>query len=131
MSQKQSLLFFVGAFLVLLMVGMMGSNAKRSYFLEKENLESFSQEAKSLAGLKRKFGDKEQMQRALKTLGRIAPVSKDFKKSDVRVLVYENLAASTLNNLLHKIENSTLNIKTLEIIRKNATSATIRMEIKK
>lgn len=131
MSQKQSLLFFVAAFIILFMVYMMGSNAKQLYFSEKENLESFSKEAKSLSALKSKFGDKKNIDRTIKTLNRIARASKDFKKSDVRVLFYENLTTSTLGNLVRKIGNSTLNIKKLEINRINETSATLRLEIKK
>jgi len=131
MSQKQSLLFFVAAFIILFMVYMMGNNAKQLYFSEKENLESFSKEAKSLSALKSKFGDKKNIDRTIKTLNRIARASKDFKKSDVRVLFYENLTTSTLGNLVRKIGNSTLNIKKLEINRINETSATLRLEIKK
>lgn len=131
MSQKQSLLFFVAAFIILFMVYMMGSNAKQLYFSEKENLESFSKEAKSLSALKSKFGDKKNIDRTIKTLNRIARASKDFKKSDVRVLFYESLTTSTLGNLVRKIGNSTLNIKKLEINRINGTSATLRLEIKK
>lgn len=131
MSQKQSLLFFVAAFIILFMVYMMGSNAKQLYFSEKENLESFSKEAKSLSALKSKFGDKKNIDRTIKTLNRIARASKDFKKSDVRVLFYESLTTSTLGNLVRKIGNSTLNIKKLEINRINETSATLRLEIKK
>lgn len=131
MSQKQSLLFFVAAFIILFMVYMMGSNAKQLYFSEKENLESFSKEAKSLSALKSKFGDKKNIDRTIKTLNRIARASKDFKKSDVRVLFYEGLTTSTLGNLVRKIGNSTLNIKKLEINRINETSATLRLEIKK
>lgn len=131
MSQKQSLLFFVAAFVVLFIVYMMGNNAKKTYFNEKETLESFSKEAKSLASLKSKFGDKKIVDKTIKTLGRIAPVSKDFKKSDVRVLVYENLTISKLGNLIRKIGNSTLNVKKLEINRLSESSATLRLEIKK
>ncbi len=131
MSQKQSLLFFLAAFVVLFMVYMMGNNAKSAYFTEKENLESFSKEAKSLAALKGKFGDKKNMDKTIKTLNRIVQVSKDFKKSDVRVLLYENLTTVTLGNLIRKIGNSTLNIKKLEITRISDTSATLRLEIKK
>jgi hypothetical protein len=131
MSQKQSLLFFAGAFFVLFMVYMMGQNAKKDYFAQKESLETFEKEAKSLGALKGKFGDKKALERTLKTLSRITPASRDFKKSDVRVLVYENLAPSTLNSLLRKVENSTLLIKKLEIIRQNASTATVRLEIKK
>jgi len=130
MSQKQSLLFFVGAFFLLFMIYMMGNNARKTYSLEKANVESFQKEAKSLASLKTKF-DKKSIERTVKTLTRIAAPAKDFKKSDVRVLVYENLALSTLNNLLRKIENSTLNIKKLEINRMNDSSVNLRMEIKK
>jgi len=131
MSQKQSLLFFVAAFFVLLMVYMMGQNAKKSYFTQKESLEIFEKEAKSMGALKNKFGNKKALERTLKTLTRITPASRDFKKSDVRVLVYENLAPSTLNSLLRKIENSTLLIKKLEINRKNDSTASVRLEIKK
>jgi len=131
MSQKQSLLFFAAAFFVLFMLYMMGQNAKKSYFLEKVNLETFEKEAKSMGALKNKFGDKKTLERTLKMLTRITPTSRDFKKSDVRVLVYENLAPSTLNSLLRKIENSTLLIKKLEISRQNASTASVRLEIKK
>jgi hypothetical protein len=109
----------------------MGANAKNAYFQEKEHLELFTQEAKSLAGLKSKFGDKKVVERMIKGLNRITPPSRDFKKSDYRVLLYENLSASTLNTLLRKIENSTLNIKRLEITRQNAHSASVRLEIKR
>ena len=109
----------------------MGNNAKKSFFSEKESLELFSKEAKSLTSLKSKFGDKKNVQRTIKTLSRIAPATKDFKKSDVRVLVYENLSTATLGNLVRKIGNSTLNIKKLEINRISETSATLRLEIKK
>ncbi len=131
MTQKQSLLFFILASLLLFMIYMMGNNAKKSFFSEKESLELFSKEAKSLTTLKSKFGDKKNVQRTIKTLNRIVPVTKDFKKSDVRVLLYEELSTSTLGNLLRKIQNSTLNIKKLEINRLNETKATLRLEIKK
>jgi hypothetical protein len=131
MSQKQSLLFFLVAFLLLFTLYMMGANAKRDYFREKENLELFAQEAKSLAGLKSKFGDKKVLERTIKSLNRIATPSRDFKKSDIRVLVYENLSSSKLNTLLRKIGNSTLNLKRVEIKRQNANLATVRLEIKR
>ena len=131
MTQKQSLLFFILAFLVLVMVYMMGNNAKKAFFSQKESLEIFSKDAKSLATLKSKFGDKKNVQRTIKTLTRIAPASKDYKKSDARILVYEDLSTSRLSNLLRKIQNSTLNIKKLEINRLSETKATLRLEIKK
>ncbi len=131
MTQKQSLLFFILAFLLLFMVYMMGNNAKKSFFSEKESLELFSKEAKSLATLKNKFGDKKIVQRTIKTLNRIARATKDYKKSDVRVLMYEELSTATLGNLLRKIQNSTLNIKKLEINRLSETKASLRLEIKK
>ncbi len=131
MSQKQSLVFFMAAFLVLFMLYMMGQNAKKGYFSEKERLETFEKEAKSIGALKGKFGDKKVLERTLKTLSRITPASRDFKKSDVRVLVYENLAPSTLNSLLRKIENSTLLLKKLEVTRQNDSTATLRLEIRK
>ncbi len=131
MTQKQSLLFFILAILLLFMVYMMGNNAKKSFFSEKESLEHFSKEAKSLATLKSKFSDKKSVQRTIKTLKRIAKVSKDYKKSDVRVLLYEDLSTATLGNLLRKIQNSTLNIKKLEIKRLSETKASLRLEIKK
>jgi len=131
MSQKQSLLFFLAAFSLLFVVYMMGNNAKKTYFSEKDTLETFSKEAKSLAALKSKFGNKKVIDKSIKTLGRIAPTSKDFKKSDVRVLIYENLTVSTLGNLIRKIGNSTLNVKKLEITRLSESSATLRLEIKR
>ncbi len=131
MSQKQSLLFFVVASLLLGLVYVMGTNAKRAYMVEKGRLESFTKEAKSLSTLKERFANNQNRERTLKMLHRIVAPSKEFKKSDVHVFVYENLAASTLNNLVRKIENSTLEIKRLEIDRINEASATLTMEIKK
>jgi hypothetical protein len=131
MSQKQSLVFFFAAFIVLFMLYMMGQNAKKDYFSAKEHLETFEKEAKSMTALKEKFGNKKALDRTLKTLSRIAEASRDFKKSDVRVLVYENLAPSTLNTLLRKIENSTLLLKKLEVTRINDSTATLRLEIRK
>ena len=131
MSLKQSLFALVAAVFALLLMFMMGQNAKKSYIQEQASLESFSKEAKSLAGLKAKFSNKENVQRAIQTLNRIARPAKDFKKSDVQVLVYENLKESTLGVMLRKIENGTLDIKKLDVIRVNGESATLRLEIKK
>ncbi len=131
MTQKQSLLFFLLAFLILVLVYTMGINAKKNFFVEKNNVELFSKDAKSLASLKNKFADKKSRQRTIKSLERIAQADKDFKKSDVRVLVYENLSVTVLANLLRKIQNSTLTIKNLEIRRQDAAKASLRMEIKK
>ncbi len=131
MSQKQSLFFITGLLAILIVVFMLGNNAKKSYLQEKQVLETFEREASSLGVLKRKFGDKKVYERTIKNLNRIAAPSKDFKKGDRRVQIYENLSPSTLNVLLRKIANSTLNIKKLEINRINPTSATVRLEIKK
>ena len=130
-ESKTEFTIFLGGFFVLFMVYMMGNNAKNSYFSEKKNLEGFSREAESLAALKSKFGDKKIMDKTIKTLNRIVRATKDSKKSDSRVLLYENLSITTLNNLTRKIGNSTLNIKKLEITRINDTSATLRLEIKR
>ncbi len=131
MSLKRSILFLFALVLALFLLFMMGQNAKKSYEKEKENIEIFAQEAKSLSTLKRKFGDKKAFSRAVSTLTRIAKPSKDYKKSDVRILLFENLAPSTLNNLLRKIENSTLLLKKLEITRQNSATASVRLEIKR
>ena len=131
MSQKQSLLGFVVALLLLLLVYAMGNNAKKSYFNDKEDLALFQKEAKSLTGLKSKFANVKANERTIKTLTRIAPLSKDFKKASTRILIFENLASSTLANLIRKIENSSLEIKRLVINRQNSSTATLRLEIKK
>ena len=131
MTQKQSLLFFILASLILIMIYIMGNNAKKDFFSEKENLELFSKDAKSLSTLKNKFADKKNVQRTIKTLNRIARATKDFKKSDVHVLIYEDVSSTVLANLLRKIQNSTLNIKKLEINRLSGAKASLRLEIKK
>jgi len=131
MSLKQSLLFFVGAMLSLLVLFIMGQNARKSYLTQKSALESFSAQARSLAGLKAKFGSKEHTKKVLDSLNRIAAPARDFKKSELRVLVYENLKISTLDALVRKIQNSTLDIKKLEIVRQDNEKATLRMEVKR
>ncbi len=131
MTQKQSLLFFLLASLLVGLMYSMASRAKGDFFAQKERLELFSKDAKSLAALKSKFADKKSKQRTIKRLEHIATASKDFKKSDARVLVYEDLSANVLANLLRKIQNSTLAIKKLEIDRQSAAKATLRLEIKR
>jgi hypothetical protein len=130
MSLRQSLIFFIGAVLALFVTYMMGQNARKSYMQEQSTLEAFEKDARSLAGLKSKFSDKENIDRAIKTLKRIAPTSKDFKKSDARVLLFENLDAGKLGSLIRKVENGTLNLKKFEIIRQSNESASLRLEIK-
>ncbi len=131
MSQKNSIIMSAGVLLLLFVLYMMGNNAKKAYVSQKSALERFESQAHSLATLKEKFGDKNAMNRTLKTLERIAPVSKDLQKSSSRLLMYDNISATTLGNLLRKIENSTLNIKKLEIHRINENSASLHLEIKK
>jgi hypothetical protein len=130
MSKRDSIIFFVASFVVLLIMYLMANNAKKEYHESNIDLQKFEVEAKSLAKLKNKFGKKSD-ERVLKAIDRISAKSKDFKKSNSRVLVYENLEASPLANILRKIENSTLIVKSLEIKRESPQNATLRLEIAK
>ena len=68
---------------------------------------------------------------ALSSIKRIKTPSKDFTKADSRILEFEELDKRVLNQLIKKIQNSTLEIRKLDIIRESASSAKLRVEIKK
>ncbi len=130
MSRQNSIIFFLLSILIVSFIYMMSRDAKSEYYSSLSDLKKFEVEAKSLAKLKSKFGKKED-KRVIASLNRISQPSKDFKKSNSRVLVYENLALSTLANMIRRIENSTINIKNIEITRVSDSSANLRLEIEK
>jgi hypothetical protein len=100
-------------------------NDRKSYLM------NFERESKDLIKLKRKFDDKSVQNRVISTLNRISTPAKDMKKGDSRVLVYENLSPTSLNQFLRKLQNSTLKIKRVEIDRLSQTNATVKLEIKR
>jgi hypothetical protein len=130
MSKRDSIIFFLSSLVLILVIYLMANKAQKDYLQSSKDLQKFEVEAKSLAKLKTKFGKKSD-ERIIKAINRISANSKDFKKSNSRVLVYENLEASPLANILRKIENSTLIVKSLEIKRETPQNATLRLEIAK
>jgi ABC-type multidrug transport system fused ATPase/permease subunit len=130
MSKKYSLLFIALSLLLIVASYILAYNAKREYKEELKSLKSFEVEAHSLARLKKKF-DKKSDQRVINSLNRIKQASKDYKKANSRVLVFENLSPSTFSQLLRKIENSTLIVKNLSIERTTPQNVTLRLEIAK
>jgi hypothetical protein len=130
MSKRDSILVIIASFLALLVMYVMANNIKKEYISNHEDIQNFQKEAKSLGKLKRKF-NKDSYEKTIKSLNRISHVTSDIKKADTRILVYENLSASSLSNMLRKIENSTLLIKKLDITRISEQNANLRLEISK
>jgi hypothetical protein len=124
-------MFVVLGLVLLLFVYIQKEHAKDAYMSQKEDLLIFEKEAKEIGGLKSKHRNKKAISRSLSTLLKIKVPSKDFTKSDSRVLEFEGLDKRVLNQLIKKIQNSTLEIRKLDIIRESASVAKLRVEIKK
>lgn len=131
MSRNRFLLFALLGVILLLFAYIQKERARDAYMSQKEALLVFEKEAKELGGLKSKHKDKKLIQRTIKYLQKIKATSKDFIKSDSRVLEFDNLDKSVLNQLVKKIQNSTLEVRKLDIIRESASTAKLRVEIKK
>jgi len=130
MTKKNTFIFALGLIFALAFLYFLANRAKEEYLQSNKELLKYEEEAKSLALLKRKF-KKSEDERVIKSLTLISPSSKDYKKSDSRVLVFDDLKASALASMLRRIENSTLRVKSLEIKRNSPDSATLELEISK
>ena len=130
MSKRDSIIFTAVALMLIFGVYIAKKSAKKSYQDEIDNLSKFEVEARSLARLKSTIGD-EKEKRVILSLNRIKAPSKDIKKGDGHLYLYENLSLNTLSAMLRKIQNSTLIIKKLEIQRVSDNSANLRLEIGK
>ncbi len=131
MTQKNTFIFIIVSVLLLLMVYNMKNNAYHTYIEKKEQLVTFKQEAREIGALKKRFKDKSATRRLISTLEKLAKPSKDYDKSKVHILVFENLPNNVLNAILRKIENSGLKVKKLEVNRVDAKNAKVRLEIQK
>ena len=131
MSRNRFLLVSALAFILLLFVYISKQKQKSDYLEQKEALLVFEKEAKELGGLKSKQRDKKVKQRAIDTLKRIKAPTKDYKKSNAIVLEFSQLDKRVLNQLIKKIQNSTLEIVKLDILRDSDQFAKVRLEIKK
>ena len=131
MTQKNTLIFIIVALLLLLLAYNMKSDAYHTYLEQKEQLVTFKKEAQEIGALKKRFKDKSAIRRLIDSLQRIAKPTKDYSKSKVRILVFENLQNSALNAILRKVENSGLKVKKLEVNRVDAQNAKVRLEIQK
>jgi len=131
MTQNRFLLFLALGFVLLLFTYIQKEKSKDAYISQKEDLLVFEKEAKELGGLKSKHKDKKITKRTIASLQKIKASSKDFTRSDSRVLEFDGLDKRVLNQLIKKIQNSTLEIRKLDIIRESASLAKLRVEIKK
>ena len=130
MSRQLNFLFMILIVLFLTLFYVMAKNAKKDYNESVVELAHFEEEAKGVSSLKKRFS-KEQNERVIRSLLQIAPASKDYKKSNSRVILFENLSASSLASLLRRIENSTLRVRDLSITRVSKDSASLKLEIAK
>jgi len=130
MSKRDSMIYIFVALLLIGLLYITKRSVKTSYQNELSNLTKFEIEAKTLSKLKRSIG-KDKENRAISSLNRISTPTKDIKKGDSHLYIYENLSLSTLSAMLRKIENSTLIIKKLQIVRNSSNSANLRLEIGK
>ena len=125
-------LFFIAFSVVLLLVVyIQKQSAKDEYIKQKQEIVLFEKEAKELAYLKKKYKDKKIAKRFVSNLQKIKAPSKDFTKSNSRVLEFDSLDARELNQLVKKIQNQTLQIKKVDIIRESESTSKLRLEIKK
>ena len=131
MTRNRFLIFVALGLVLLLFTYIQKERSKDAYISQKEDLLIFEKEAKELGGLKSKHKDKKTTQRAIASLIKIKTTSKDFTKSDSRVLEFDALDKRALNQLIKKIQNSTLEIRKLDIIRESESVAKLRVEIKK
>jgi len=131
MSQKNSIYFLIVSVLVLLLAYNMKNGAYNDFIEKKEQLVIFEKEANEIGTLKKNFQEKKIQKRLLSSLEKISKPSKDYEKTNLRILEFDNLNAATLNQLLKKIENSTLVVKKLTIERISSTNAKVQLEIKK
>ncbi len=131
MTQNRLILFASLGLILLLFAYIQKERAISDYMTQKEELLVFEKEAKELGALKLKHKNKKSIERTLKTLTRIKAPSKDFTKSTLRVLEFDGLDVRVLNQLIKKIQNSSLPISKLEIVRVDASTAKIKMEIKR
>ncbi len=131
MTRNRFILFIALGLVVLLFSYIKKESAKDAYMSQKEELLVFEKEAKELGGLKNKHKDKKVTARAIASLQKIKTSSKNFTKSDIRVLEFDALDKRVLNQLIKKIQNSTLEIRKLDIIRESESLAKLRVEIKK
>jgi hypothetical protein len=123
------LLFGVLAIVLLVFTYLKKDDARDSYMKQKEELLTFEKEAKELGVLKNKQ-NKKTVQRVIQNLKKIQAPSKNFKKSGTRVLVFSELDASKLNRVIKKLQNSTLEIVKLDIIRESESSSKVKVEFK-
>ncbi len=130
MSKRTLILVALLAVVVLGISYTMAQRAKADYLASAQALSAFETQAKALKQLKQRF-DKHASKRTMETLSRIAPVQNRIPKANAEIFVYENLSASTLSRLLRKIENSSLQIKNLEITRVSDAGVNLRVEIAK
>ena len=131
MSKRNLLIFVSLIVLVLILVFSMVRSVKSEFFEKKSEIEIFNKEAKELAQLKKKYKNKKAIKKIIASLKRISPTSKDFIKSDQRVLLFDKLNKSSLNKLVKKILNSSLELKKVVINRSEDGSAILRVEMKK
>ncbi len=131
MNRSRFITLSVLAFILLLFAYVQKQKQKSEYLSQKEALLVFEKEAKELGGLKSKQRDKKIKQRAIDTLKRIKAPTKDYKKSNAIVLEFDGVDKRVLNQLIKKIQNSTLEIVNLDIMRDSDQLAKVRLEIKK
>ncbi len=129
---KRNLLIFLSVIIVLFgLLFSMVQGVKSEFYEKKSEIEVFKKEAQELAQLKKKYKNKKKTKKIISSLKRVAKVSKDFTKSDQRVLLFDKLNRSVLNKLVKKIINSSLELKKIIINRSEDGSAILRVEIKK
>jgi hypothetical protein len=115
---------------ILLFTYIQKEDAKKSYMSQKEDLILFEKEAKELGVLKTKHKDKKLTKRIVDALRSIKSPAKDYKMAGTRVLEFDDVDARVLNRLIKKIQNSTLNLTKLDILRDSESSSKLRVEFK-
>ncbi len=131
MRESRFIAFVLLFTLLLIFIYIQKQRVANEYMQKKEALIAFEKEAQELGTLKLKYKDKRLSSRALESLKRIESPSKDYVKSNLQVLEFDGLDLEKLNRVIKKIQNSTLKLNKLEIIRVDDTTSKIKMEIKR
>ena len=131
MSRDRFYIFLVLGLVLILFSFIQRNRVKAEYIRDKKALLSFNKEAKELVELRAKEGDKKRQQHFLDSLMKIKNPSKDHSTSNSRVLEFDDLELRSLNQIIKKVQNSTLNIVKFDISRVDDGKAKVRLEIKK
>ncbi|OQX72733.1 MAG: hypothetical protein B6D59_07635 [Campylobacteraceae bacterium 4484_4] len=132
MTQKQFGLFLLLSLLLLALLFSMRQHARATFLEQRESFVTFEQKARGLAWLKEKFQDKKWRRHQIENLKRISMPESVKERSGAEIYTFSGLDREKLQRLLRKLENSTLLIRKLDILKEEKRAeASVVVEIAK